>query len=104
MNCATTNATTTGSRRGPRIVRWTALMLLTAALLIPASASAYQQPGGFITSGQSESTAAPASNPSPDNEDNMLPIVLSGTAMLIALGSAGFAARTRVRHSPRLGA
>ena len=103
MTCATTNATTTGSRRGPRIMRWTALMLLTAAFLIPASASAYHQPGGF-TSGQSESTAAPASNPSPDNEDNMLPIVLSGTAMLIALGSAGFAARTRVRHSPRLGA
>jgi hypothetical protein len=76
-------------------------MLVTAALVTPASAAAYNEPGGFLPSGQSESTAAQTSVPSSGSDDNTLPIVLSGTAMLIAVGSAGYAARSRVRRSPQ---
>ena len=104
MTCPTSEATAPRTPRGRRIARWATLGLMTAALLTPASAVAYNEPGGFITSGNAE-PAATASAPSSDDGGNTLPIVLSGSAMLIAVGSAGFAASTRerARRSPQPG-
>jgi hypothetical protein len=101
MTCSTQKGATTSNPRAPRLARWSALALVTAALVAPASAAAYNEAGGFLPSGQSEPTAAQTSVPSSGSDDNTLPIVLSGTAMLIAVGSAGFAARSRVRRSPQ---
>jgi hypothetical protein len=104
MTCPTSEATGPRTPRGHRVARWAVLALMTAAFVTPASAAAYQIPGGFSSSTEPQQGVVftPAATSHKNGDGNTLPIVLSGTAMLIAVGSAGYAASTRgrVRRSP----
>jgi hypothetical protein len=102
-------------RRGPRIGRWVALALVAASFAIPASAAAYQDPGGFTLTSQSlpanqfpiaAQQDLSANAPVSDRNGDTLAILLSSSALLVAVGSAGVAAttRARTRRSPQPGA
>jgi hypothetical protein len=107
MTCTTSEATAPRRPRGPRVARWAVLALMTAAFVTPASAGAYQVPGGFSSSSEPQQGVIfhPAPTSDEHSDGNTLSIVLSGTAMLIAVSSAGYAASTRgqARRSPQPG-